>query len=55
MARQIFAAISEGEELRTQLMGVKKFARFTPVNTVALRRSIAESVISAGRYDLTKT
>jgi len=55
MARQIFAAISEGEELRTQLMGVKKFARFTPANTVALRRTIAESIISAGRYDLTKT
>jgi alkylation response protein AidB-like acyl-CoA dehydrogenase len=55
MARQIFAAISEGEELRTQLMGVKKFARFTPVNTVALRRTIADSIIAAGRYDLTKT
>jgi alkylation response protein AidB-like acyl-CoA dehydrogenase len=31
MARQVFAAISEGEELRTQLMGLKKFARFTPI------------------------
>jgi len=55
MARQVFAAISEGEELRTQLMGVKKFARFTPVNTIVLRRAIADSIISAGRYDLTKT
>lgn len=55
MARQIFAAISEGEELRTQLMGVKKFARFTPINTIVLRRAIADSIISAGRYDLTKT
>ncbi|MBE9574886.1 MAG: acyl-CoA dehydrogenase family protein [Proteobacteria bacterium] len=55
MARQVFAAISEGEELRTQLMGVKKFARFTPVNTTVLRRAIADSIISAGRYDLTKT
>jgi alkylation response protein AidB-like acyl-CoA dehydrogenase len=55
MARQVFAAISEGEELRTQLMGVKKFARFTPINTIVLRRVIADSIISAGRYDLTKT
>jgi alkylation response protein AidB-like acyl-CoA dehydrogenase len=55
MARQVFAAVSEGEELRTQLMGVKKFARFTPINTIALRREIADSIISAGRYDLTKT
>ena len=55
MARQVFAAISEGEELRTQLMGVKKFARFTPANTIVLRRAIADSIISAGRYDLTKT
>jgi alkylation response protein AidB-like acyl-CoA dehydrogenase len=55
MARQVFAAISEGEELRTQLMGVKKYARFTPANTIVLRRAIADSIISAGRYDLTKT
>lgn len=55
MARQVFAAVSEGEELRTQLMGVKKLARFTPINTIVLRREIADSIISAGRYDLTKT
>jgi alkylation response protein AidB-like acyl-CoA dehydrogenase len=54
MARQIFAAISEGEELRTQLMGVKKFARFTPINTIALRREIADSIIPVARYNLTK-
>jgi len=54
MARQIFAAISEGEELRTQLMGIKKFARFTPINTIALRREIADSVIPVARYNLTK-
>ncbi len=54
MARQIFVAISEGEELRTQLMGLKKFARFTPINTIALRREIANSVIPVARYNLTK-
>lgn len=53
-AKQIFAAISGGEELRTQLMGLKKLARHTPVNTIALRREIADSVIRASRYHLTK-
>ena len=54
MAKQILAAVAEGEELRTQLMGLKKLARYTPINTIALRREIADAVISAGRYNLTK-
>jgi len=53
-AKQILAAISEGEELRTQLMGIKKLAKYTPVNTVALRRQLAENAIPAARYTLTK-
>jgi alkylation response protein AidB-like acyl-CoA dehydrogenase len=55
LARKVFAAISEGEELRTQLMGLKKFARFTPINTITLRREIADSIIPVARYNLTKT
>ena len=54
MAKQIFAAISEGEELRTQLMAIKRLARFTPINTIALRREIADSIIPIARYHLTK-
>ena len=54
LARQIFAAISEGEELRTQLMALKKLARHSPINTIALRREIAESIIPVARYHLTK-
>jgi alkylation response protein AidB-like acyl-CoA dehydrogenase len=54
MARQIFAAVSEGEELRTQLMGLRKLARYSPVNTIGLRRTIAESIIPVARYHLTK-
>jgi hypothetical protein len=53
-AKTIFAAIAEGEELRTQLMGLKRLARHTPVNTIALKREIAESVIPVARYNLTK-
>ena len=55
MAKEIFAAISEGEELRTQLMGLKKLGRYTPINSIALRREIADSVIPVARYHLTKT
>jgi alkylation response protein AidB-like acyl-CoA dehydrogenase len=54
MARQVFAAVSEGEELRTGLMGLKKLTRFTPINTIALRRQVAESIIPTGRYNLTR-
>ena len=54
MAKRIFAAISEGEELRTQLMALKRFMKFTPVNTIGLRRNIAESSIKPARYHLTK-
>ena len=49
-AKQAFAAIAEGDTLRTQLSALKKLTRFTPVNTVALRREIADFVIKMGRY-----
>jgi alkylation response protein AidB-like acyl-CoA dehydrogenase len=49
-AKQAFAAIAEGDTLRTQLSALKKLTRFTPVNTIALRREIADAVIKIGRY-----
>jgi alkylation response protein AidB-like acyl-CoA dehydrogenase len=49
-ARQGLAAIAEGDTLRTQLSALKKLTRFTPVNTIGLRREIADSVIKIGRY-----
>ncbi len=55
MAKQIFSAISEGEELRTRLMALKRLAKYTPINTISLRRDIAESSISVARYHLTKS
>jgi len=54
LAKQIFASLAEGEELRTQLMALKRLARNTPINTVILRRQIADSVIPLARYHLTK-
>ena len=54
LAKQIFASLAEGEELRTQLMALKRLSRNTPINTVTLRRQIADSVIPVARYHLTK-
>lgn len=49
-AKQALAAISEGDTLRTHLSALKKFLRYTPVNTVAARRRIAAAVIQAETY-----
>jgi hypothetical protein len=49
-AKQAFAAIGEGDVLRTQLSALKKLTRFTPVNTIGLRREIADAVIKMGKY-----
>jgi len=49
-AKHALAAIAEGDILRTQLSALKKLTRFTPVNTVALRREIADFVIKMARY-----
>ncbi len=49
-AKQALSAIAEGDTLRTQLSALKKLTRFTPVNTVALRREIANYTIKIGKY-----
>jgi hypothetical protein len=49
-AKPALAAIAEGDILRTQLSALGKMTRFTPVNTIGLRREIADSVIRAGKY-----
>ncbi len=49
-ARQGLAAIAEGEALKTQVAALEKITRFTPVNTIALRREVANYTIKLGRY-----
>jgi alkylation response protein AidB-like acyl-CoA dehydrogenase len=51
-ARQALAATLEGDELRTMLAALRRFAKHEAVNTVALRRSIADIVIALERYPL---
>ena len=52
-ARRILAAVGEGDTLRTYLAALKRFTRRDPVNTVALRRRVAEAAIDrVGGYPL---
>jgi alkylation response protein AidB-like acyl-CoA dehydrogenase len=48
--RTVMAACSEGDTLRTNLAVLKRFTKYEPVNTIALRRSIAARLIAAERY-----
>jgi hypothetical protein len=49
-AKQTLSAIAERDIPRAQLSALKKLTRFTPVNTVMLRRKIADAVIKAGKF-----
>jgi alkylation response protein AidB-like acyl-CoA dehydrogenase len=49
-ARNVLAASSEGDALRTNLAVLKRFTKFEPVNAIAARRRIAERLLAAGRY-----
>jgi alkylation response protein AidB-like acyl-CoA dehydrogenase len=49
-ARQTLAAMAEGDTLRTLLAALRRFLKITPVNTVALRRRVADAVVTQKRY-----
>jgi alkylation response protein AidB-like acyl-CoA dehydrogenase len=49
-ARNVLAACSEGDVLRTNLAVLKRFTKFEPVNAIAARRRIAQRLLTAGRY-----
>jgi alkylation response protein AidB-like acyl-CoA dehydrogenase len=49
-ARPVLAACAEGDTLRSNMAVLRRFARFEPVNSIALRRGIAEHLIAAGNY-----
>jgi alkylation response protein AidB-like acyl-CoA dehydrogenase len=51
-AKTALAAMSEGDELRTMLAVLRRYMKYTPTNTIAARRRIADSMIEAGRYNL---
>jgi alkylation response protein AidB-like acyl-CoA dehydrogenase len=51
-AKQVVAALADGEDCARLLEGVRRLARHAPPNGVAARRRIADAVLRAGRYHL---
>jgi len=49
-AKQALAYVEEGDMLRTQLAGVKKLARYQPIDAITLRREIADRIIELESY-----
>ena len=49
-ARPILAACSEGDALRANMAILRRFAKFEPADSIALRRRIAGRLLAAGRY-----
>ncbi len=50
--KQVLAAASEGDILRTQLSALRRLLRWAPTNTVKARQRIAEHLTDQGRYTL---
>jgi alkylation response protein AidB-like acyl-CoA dehydrogenase len=51
-ARRILAACGEGDLLRTHLLILRRLAKFTPANVVALSRTVARHCIQLEKYPL---
>ncbi len=49
-ARNVLAACSEGDALRTNMAVLRRFAKYEPVDAIGLRHRIAERLLAAGRY-----
>src|SRR5437763_1287442 len=49
-AKRGLASVHEGDMLTTQMAVLKRFAKRTPVNTIALRRRVAAAVQAQDRY-----
>ena len=51
-ARRVLAACAEGDLLRTHLAVLRRLARFTPANAVALSRAVARRCVQVERYPI---
>ena len=51
-AANALAAMAEGDTLRTLLAALRRVLKATPVNTVALRRTLADATVARGSYSV---
>ena len=51
-ATNALAAMAEGDTLRTLLAALRRVLKPTPVNTVALRRTLADATVARGSYSV---
>ena len=51
-ARSALAAMADGDTLRTLLAALRRVLKVSPINTVNLRRQLAEAALAHGRYIL---
>jgi alkylation response protein AidB-like acyl-CoA dehydrogenase len=51
-ARSALAAMADGDALRTALAALRRLSKAAPINTVALRRTLADHAVSTGGYSL---
>jgi len=49
-ARQALSATAQGDTLRTVLAGLRRLLKVNPINTVALRRRLADEAVAKGGY-----
>ena len=49
-ARQALAAMTDGDSLRTMLAALRRLLKVTPVNTVVMRRRLADETVQRGAY-----
>jgi len=49
-ARGVLGACSEGDALRANLLMLRRYAKYEPVDAVGMRRKIAERLLGAERY-----
>ena len=51
-AKSALAAMAEGDTLRTLLAALRRILKTSPVNTVVMRRALADAVVARGGYIL---
>jgi hypothetical protein len=49
-ARVALAGCADGDALTTQLAVLRRFAKHVPINTIAIRRRVADAVLAQDKY-----